>query len=467
MIIGTRCSQHQLSMLARALANPNIGSGDRIELILRIVQDQDVRHEREEIHPDWQETFAAVEPTIADFPQHIRDAVTIVNKLFAAQSGRIGDINPSKQRICFLLGAGASKPAPSDIPTVKELLKYMLERARRLGRDDVARLADFCQRNHIENIEDLLTAAELAKFTSRNAAVLGLMNYLLYRGADDSDHRKQREADVASVAFLQDTLQVLFGLLSSTMLPAEPNAAHTAIAEYAKQHNGTYIVTTNYDCCMDLALKSAAVDISYHLQFCNTTVGAANPDATNLVKLHGSLNWFYCDTCQEAQHVDIAVMRNNYTSDSTPYPVIGICKGCGGPRRGLLVPPLAMKFDIAHSLSVLSGVATSAFSTADVIVVVGFSFADADLYLSKMLSKAMQLSPSRTVIIVDPDTKVHAKERRKLEATIPKFDNSRVILLRGDCAAELPKFLRGELLKPIHLATTADAAPPDVAMKIG
>jgi hypothetical protein len=89
-------------------------------------------------------------------------------------------INPATQKITFLLGAGASKPEPSLIPTVRELLPQLLERARRLDRDDVTRLADFCDKRKIDNIEDLLTAAQLATFCSRTPAVLRLMNYLLY-----------------------------------------------------------------------------------------------------------------------------------------------------------------------------------------------------------------------------------------------------------------------------------------------
>ena len=74
--------------------------------------------------------------------------------------------------VTFLLGAGASKPAPSGIPTVSELLRELLIRARRLDRDDVTKLADFCKARDINNIEDLLTAVQLATFCSRNAKML-------------------------------------------------------------------------------------------------------------------------------------------------------------------------------------------------------------------------------------------------------------------------------------------------------
>jgi hypothetical protein len=98
----------------------------------------------------------------------------------------IKSINPREQVITFLLGAGASKPALSNIPTVAELLPQLLDRARRLDRDDITRLADYCDQKKINNIEDLLTADQLATFCSRNGRVLTLTSYLLSRGGDDT-----------------------------------------------------------------------------------------------------------------------------------------------------------------------------------------------------------------------------------------------------------------------------------------
>lgn len=357
------------------------------------------------------------------------------------------DVDPKGLRAAFLLGAGASKPKPSDIPTVRELLPHLLDRARRLDREDVNKLADFCEERKIDNIEDLLTAAQLATFCSRNPLVLSLVNYLLYRGEDD-DAETEPGADLSSVAFLQDTLQTLFGLLSSTMLPAKPNAAHEAIARYAKDHPGASIVTTNYDCCMDLALGDVSKDFIYQLDFANVKAAAPPADeCSRLVKLHGSLNWFYCETCQEVQLIDIRQMVDNFLNDRAPYPVIGICKDCGGQRRGLLVPPLAMKFDLAPPLTPLVSRASEAFGKADLIVVVGFSFAEADLYISRLLSKSMQEKDTQKLLIVDPDRRVAEKVQRKFKASIPNFDTDRILKIAGDCAETLTKFLAGDLLK--------------------
>lgn len=451
----TNISPTQLSLLEEASQHQGLRVG---EVLLRVVRDEDITQGREQLHPGWMELFEVNKAVLErELPGNFYKQLLKSFEEVAPLDTTLSRIDPKALAVTFLLGAGASKPAPSDIPTVKELLPHLLERGRRLDRDDVTKLAEFCERRKIDNIEDLLTAAQLSTFCSHNPTVLSLMNYLLYSADADDGHddirapfsrrlRKPRDpiADLSSVAFLQDTLQVLFGLLSSTMLPAKPNAAHESIAKYAGQHKGAYIVTTNYDCCMDLALGTVGKDFDYDLQFANAD-SSRHPQSerTHLIKLHGSLNWYYCETCEEVQLVNIRQTVKDFLEDKSPYPVIGICKDCGGQRRGLLVPPLAMKFDVAPPLTPLLTQAEKAFEKSDLIVVVGFSFAEADVYISRMLSKSMQKSTKQKLIIVDPDGRVANRLKLKFKASIPNFDPTRIMRITGDCAELMPKFLTG------------------------
>jgi NAD-dependent SIR2 family protein deacetylase len=424
---------------------------------MRIVRDDDISSGNEELHPDWLELYNRMKRQLRrEVPP---PAIRRLEEFFASAQPYdplITEINPSEHSISFLLGAGASKPEPSGIPTVKELLPDLLTRARRLDRDEVTRLASFCDDSGIDNIEDLLTAAQISEFCSRNPYILRLVDFLIFREEAFEDRPpsfsyprpRRRRIDVSSVAFLQDTLQVLFGLLSSRMLPAEPNAGHEAIVEYLRAHSNTPIVTTNYDCCIDRALMKSNVPFSYLIEFANPQLlPSAAETASTLIKLHGSLNWFYCETCQEVHLIDIEKTVTEYQEDRASYPVIGVCRNCGGQRRGLLVPPLAMKFDVAPPLNPLIDRAAASFAQSNLIVVVGFSFADADLYISRMLSKAMQASEQTRLIVFDPVYDVVEKVRRKFSVRIPQFDASRILWVRGDCSEMLPKFLNGALLK--------------------
>ena len=421
----------------------------KARLLAEVLMDDDVQSGEESLHPEWVDIYRSVETSLARYmpPHYVKRIKEVFSKI--EQDKEIATVDPSSSRIAFLLGAGASKPEPSDIPTVKELLPDLLIRARRLDRPDLQRLADFCDESSIDNIEDLLTAAQLSEFCSRNPSVLQLADFLLYRREPDPEeyfHRRARgpSADLSAVAFLQDTLQMLFGLLSSRMLPAQPNPAHVAIADYVKANPASAIVTTNYDCCMDLALQNTRTAFSYLVDFANAKGGAGpTSSAASLIKLHGSLNWFYCETCQQVHLIDIARTVKDYLQDENCYSVIAVCKDCGGQRRGLLVPPLAMKFDVAPPLTPLIEKAQDSFNNSDVIVVVGFSFADADMYISRMITKSMQLNSRVKAIVFDPDYSVAQKLRRQLTLRIPDFDPKRVIRVSGDCAITLPDFLAG------------------------
>jgi NAD-dependent SIR2 family protein deacetylase len=464
MNIGENISDTQRRLLQSAKRRTN--SASLIEPLLQIINDSDIIKGKEDLHPDWIKIYEVSKRFLDRYlPSSESEKIVRFFKEVSTFDRVLTTLDPEKLKLAFLLGAGASKPTPSNIPTVKELLPQLLERARRLDREDVTKLSDFCDDRKIDNIEDLLTAAQLATFCSRNSTVLRLINYLLYRRDSEIPeeelhivpnyyesggrfYRPRIEApaaDVSSVAFLQDTLQVLFGLLASTMLPAKPNTAHEAIASYSTKHPETAIVTTNYDCCMDLALEDVNQLFQYRIEFANQHAQVGEKASAKLVKLHGSLNWYFCETCQEVQLVDIRTMLKGYNEDKAPYPVIAICKEYGGQKRGLLVPPLAMKFDLAPPLTPLLSEARGAFEIADLITVVGFSFAEADIYISRMLSKSMQSKTTQKMLIVDPDTDVVNRVRRKFKASIPNFNDSRIIHLSGDCAEMLPKFLNGEL----------------------
>ncbi len=176
-------SEVQRNLLARAR-----GARSTVilyELLRQVVGDSDLRADKEDVHPDWVDIFLANQEQLAkDVPTGLFSPIKSAFDALSALDPTLGTINPRNQKIAFLLGAGASKPPPSNIPVVKELLAHLLERARRLDREDVDNLADFCVARKITNIEDLLTAAQLATFVARSGNMLALTDYLIYGARD-------------------------------------------------------------------------------------------------------------------------------------------------------------------------------------------------------------------------------------------------------------------------------------------
>ncbi len=107
-----------------------------------------------------------------------------------------------------------------------------------------------------------------------------------------------------------------------------------------------------------------------------------------------------------------------------------------------MIPPNAMKFDVASPLQSLVGRAAGEFAAATLIIVVGSSFSDADAYISRMISRAMLDIQKTRMIITDPDYRIAGRLRRKFSVLSPDFKaNERILRLHGDCSETLPTFL--------------------------
>jgi len=303
----------------------------------------------------------------------------------------------------------------------------------------------------------LLTAAQIANFSTKSSGILALLNYFLYsRGEPVRTRRTVEErvirrpmarpepSDVSAVALLQDTLQVLFSLLAEPMISAKPNAGHKAIAKLISKHKNTTVITTNYDGCIDEAITDLGIPCEYLI---GQPDSSKKNEITKLVKMHGSINWFYCESCQEMDRYDLGYIKEAYQNDKLSYPVMGICKHCGGLSRPMIVPPLSLKFFMFPSLAGLWDRTQTAFQESKIILVVGYSFSEADAYITKMISRAMAANTAKQLIIVDTNRSLVANVTDKLATHIDDFDKRRVIRAVESCDVLLPKLCNSLLGK--------------------
>ncbi len=425
--------------------------GEVVHAIYEVVSDRDVSQGREELDEKWKSIWNKVKYYA---PRHIPpDVLHRIDEAIA----NIKTVDESlwqlrlseEEHLTILLGAGASKPAPSNIPVVTEFLPELWRRARKLDRDDLNKLAGWCEENNISNIEDLLTAAHIANFSTKSTGILTLLYYFLYfRGEQLRTYQtvggrmvsrstgRPQPSDVAGVALLQDTLQLLFSLLAEPMISAEPNAGHKAIAELISKHKRTTVITTNYDGCIDEAIKERGIQVEHLI---GQKDQDKNGEIAKLVKMHGSINWFYCESCQEMDRYNLSDIKEAYQKDKLSYPVMGICKHCGGLSRPMIVPPLSLKFFMFPPLAGLWDRAQIAFQEANIILVVGYSFSEADTYITKMIVRAMAADSTKQVIIVDVDKSLAARVTGKLAVHIDNFETGRVIRAAESCDSLLPQ----------------------------
>ena len=402
-----------------------------------------------ELSPEWLVLWGKVKDQAPRYaaPDVIERFEGMLSSIRACDP-RIEELSLSRDDpTCVLLGAGASAPPPSAIPTVTQLLPELWRRARRLGREEIDRLIEWCDNHSIKNIEDLLTAAYIANYAAKNTAITGLLDFFLFQKDRRRSEREEylapghsvgpSQVDTASIALLQDTLQILFGLLTGTMIPADPNAGHDALVSFLDGHPHTSIVTTNYDGCVDEALLRAKLPINTYI-----TDAKASPESVNLIKIHGSINWSYCDSCHDVREFDLLRTKDAYLKDYLSYAVIGICKKCQGQRRPLLIPPLGLKFVMFPTLIRLWDEARTTIEAAKVLIVVGYSFAEADTYINKIIERSMTVNPRQRMVVCDSDWSLVPSLRNRFAARIDGFDEARVLPAVGSVDEVLPKVLQ-------------------------
>jgi len=354
-------------------------------------------------------------------------------------------------KVLFFVGAGASKPSPSDIPTVNELLPELWKKSSLMEKKPLEKLRTWCTENNIKNIEEMLTAVTISNFIIENSKVHGLLKSVLYPEWERLKGMSIRDID--SVLHLNNMLDTIFSLLVGTMLQARPNAIHRAIGAYAKGRTNVNIITTNYDACIDQAFDELEVGYNYVFNMLNGI------DSLSLVKMHGSINWFYCDTCQSVFLPPIETVESSIKS-KIPYPVTGMCPNCNAPVKQFIIPPVAHKYLTHPPIVQVWDCGRKILEQANIVVIIGYSFIDADDYIAKMLVKAIGENPDKKVVIIDIDEKAIDRCRVFIKSHVQAFDEKKSFFpLCGDGLAFVPRVIES-LSRQIEIVDSEEVKKP-------
>jgi hypothetical protein len=148
-----------------------------------------------------------------------------------------------------------------------------------------------------------------------------------------------------------------------------------------------------------------------------------DPVVIKLIKLHGSLNWKYCNCCNEVlltpaqQKVELGSgeppWRPGGDGMDCPSMRTSRCAREGNPYQTLLVPPSHLK-DLWHPVTARLFIEASAeLRRARRLVLVGYSLPEADVHVAAILKKSLR--PDTEVVVVDINTASDFRSRcRKL-----------------------------------------------------
>jgi len=105
--------------------------------------------------------------------------------------------------------------------------------------------------------------------------------------------------------------------------------------------------------------------------------------------------------------------------------------------------------------------ARQAIESAAIIIAVGYSFSEADTYITKMIFRSLSVNSDQKLIVCDTDSKLKRRLRGQLSARIEGFDPLRVLQLTQSCELSLPKLLASLTSKEVgESAVQSDAVVP-------
>jgi len=139
-------------------------------------------------------------------------------------------------------------------------------------------------------------------------------------------------------------------------------------------------------------------------------LGMEDKEGTPIVKIHGSLNWFYCEGCQDVIIFDIEELKKF----DKMYPTTASCFKCNTITKLFMIPPIAYKYVMFPPIVDIWQCAMSILEEADVIIVVGYSFSLSDDYILKMIVNGLKRTSSLLVFLNQSRASVDNLEKRLL-----------------------------------------------------
>ncbi len=350
---------------------------------------------------------------------------------------RLREAIPANANFAFLVGAGGSKPAQTEIPTVNEFMPVLWSKAAEIDSQPLLDLQQKCMALGIDDIEVLLTAIDVAESATRYQGVTDLLRFLLFGEAEPESSLARsrstipRRPSTEIVQSLRDASQTLFSVLVGMMTNKQPNAIHNEVARVVRSRpTGHVVVTTNYDVCIEEAFGQG--NYAYE-------AGDGTEQKPTVLKLHGSLNWYACMNCDRYVTADLEQIR--VATQAGLYPVISMCPQCASTARQLIVPPIGAKVAEHPALLGIRRGAEDAFDRSNVIVSVGYSFRQTDQYIQRMIARAVDRDPQKKIVVFDLDPTPSARLAKYLSTHVRQFSPSESLFRAvGDGTKTLPLF---------------------------
>jgi len=333
----------------------------------------------------------------------------------------------------IVLGAGASKSddAPLQIDLFKEFFEYYRENKERLVKPFSEK-----QEELLVQFFDMFWNIDIENHNNYQFPTfeecLGVLDLAYIRRESFKGVSRDKIKDT------RNALIFLIGKVLDDKLRNKPtNNNHRKLIDKLREEGTlkkTAFISFNYDILIDNVLNSLRdtddrLYLDYGIDFINEDWEKPDPDnSIFLFKIHGSLNWLYCPTCNKMEH----------TYDQKEKVYRSICenelcsfKGCAMPLEPVIVPPTYYKDMNNLFIQEIFLKSEEILRNAKKIFFCGYSFPDADIHFKYILKRAElfnQNPPEVVIINRNPDRKYSKKEKNKEENKISRiFKNKKCI----------------------------------------
>lgn len=224
------------------------------------------------------------------------------------------------------------------------------------------------------------------------------------------------------IKFLRLYLVYLMADIIDNSLRTSKNI-HKKLVEKLKSNGdlaNTIFLTTNYDILCDNAILDLYPNdkVDYSVDFVNYIEGSfERPDlkSIKLFKLHGSLNWLYCPTCNNLRITPYK--KGVYTLMIDPSS--SYCGKCETIYAPIIVPPTFYKDLSKVFLSQVWNRAENELLEIEHLIFCGYSFPDADIHIKYLIKRIQKnrvfQNPLKITVINDHTGKrIEIKNEEKL-----------------------------------------------------
>jgi hypothetical protein len=255
----------------------------------------------------------------------------------------------------------------------------------------------------LDNLEEVFGAIEMAQLVGKLAGQTPEQIGLL------------RDAFIRMVVRTLQLSVVLHRDRNGKFHPPVSDRLATGIERARDKNLSVSVITFNYDLVMEAALHYVGLGYNYALP---DDASPPSPRSIPLLKLHGSINWYFCEKCQavfDARTYEhgLSSVGEGRARMSLAGPGAHRCSQLPTSPTPVIVPPSWDKSRYQNSLRDVWRRASAVLAAADEIFVIGYSLPEADSFFRYLFALGTQ---SRTrvhrLFVVNPDQAVRPKFER-------------------------------------------------------